>query len=311
MKPLIAVLGANPSWQKTLFFDRLRAGKVNRAARMEEYAAGKGLNFCRACRIYGQADTRLFQFAGGENGRKIRDALDSGGVSNRTVCSGATRCCITCLDADGGMTEIIEPSKNASPDEIAALLGALRSETGSFAMLSINGSLPGSTPVSLYTDAANAAFRAGIPVLLDTAYPEVLGISRSGYPVYLKINRGEFASVCGETDTLPAVRRVVSEHPGLVLAVTDGPGTALMAAEGRLFSYGIPCPGEIVSPLGCGDITAAVFASSLVNGIDAAESFRRGLAAATAGCLCGRAGDFSLEQYNRILNSVTVESSVL
>ena len=43
--PVLLVLGPNPAWQKTLFFDAFRPGQVNRAHRLEEFASGKGINF--------------------------------------------------------------------------------------------------------------------------------------------------------------------------------------------------------------------------------------------------------------------------
>ena len=69
-KPEIAVFGANPSWQKTLSFEHLLPGEVNRARSADAYASGKGVNFCRAATCHGLCRTRLFQFAGGGNGRR-------------------------------------------------------------------------------------------------------------------------------------------------------------------------------------------------------------------------------------------------
>ena len=72
----IAVAGANPARQKTLIFNSFVRGEVNRAAEKEEFASGKGINFCRAARCFGAADTELFQFCGGENGKFIISELE-------------------------------------------------------------------------------------------------------------------------------------------------------------------------------------------------------------------------------------------
>ena len=53
-KPLISVFGANPAWQKTLYFGEFRRGQVNRAEKLELYAGGKGVNFCRAAKCFGE-----------------------------------------------------------------------------------------------------------------------------------------------------------------------------------------------------------------------------------------------------------------
>ena len=50
-KPLITVIGANPAWQKTLFFREFIPGRVNRAYKEENYSSGKGVNFSAHCAV--------------------------------------------------------------------------------------------------------------------------------------------------------------------------------------------------------------------------------------------------------------------
>ena len=78
--PEILVFGANPAWQKTLTFPRLTPGAVNRAISLDAYAAGKGVNFCRAAAGHGRCRTLLFQFSGGENGARHEAALRDEGI---------------------------------------------------------------------------------------------------------------------------------------------------------------------------------------------------------------------------------------
>ena len=120
----IAVLGPNPAWQKTLFFDRFAYGKINRAKEMQQFPAGKGINFCRAAACHSRAVGRLVQFTGGENGVRIQTELAREGMSVFSVrTGGATRCCTTCLCRETGtMTEVIEPSDPADPAEVKMLL---------------------------------------------------------------------------------------------------------------------------------------------------------------------------------------------
>ncbi len=80
MKNTIIVMGANPAWQKTLRFSGLRKNGVCRAERMNAYPGGKGVNFCRAASCFGEAETVLFQFAGGGGERKT--------AVRRTGCGG-------------------------------------------------------------------------------------------------------------------------------------------------------------------------------------------------------------------------------
>ena len=119
----LAVLGPNPAWQKTLFFQSFTKGAVNRARRMDELASGKGINFCRALSCAKKSSFTLIQFSGGDNGEKLDAALKSSGMEFISVkVSGPTRCCTTCLDEKAQvMTEIIEPSFPASAAEVDAM----------------------------------------------------------------------------------------------------------------------------------------------------------------------------------------------
>ena len=76
----IAVMGANAARQKTLIFDRLCPGEVNRAVSMSEIPSGKGINFCRAARNWNRAEAVVIQFAGGDNGKYLVDAFNEGWV---------------------------------------------------------------------------------------------------------------------------------------------------------------------------------------------------------------------------------------
>ena len=127
MKQSLLVMGANPAWQSTLFFAGLEKNRVNRASLLTNYPAGKGVNFCRAARCFGEADPLLLQFAGGSTGARLCAALDREGIRHETVETEAeTRCCITCLDsADHTMTELIEPSHPVTPGEAAQFLARL------------------------------------------------------------------------------------------------------------------------------------------------------------------------------------------
>ena len=117
----IVALGPNPAWQKTLFFKEFHYGKVNRAEEMQAFPAGKGINFCRAAACHGRTKAVLIQFTGGENGDRIRRELEREGMPVRSILTGGpTRSCTTCLDrARQVMTEVIEPSFAATPEEVA------------------------------------------------------------------------------------------------------------------------------------------------------------------------------------------------
>ena len=112
----ICITGLNPAWQKTLTFENLKIGAVNRADDLDTIPSGKGINFARAVNTWGKAEGTVYQFLAGDAGKKIRQGLwneNISHISNETA--GETRTCVTLVSGgDGNVTEIIEPSP--SPD---------------------------------------------------------------------------------------------------------------------------------------------------------------------------------------------------
>ena len=301
-KPLIAVFGANPAWQKTLYFENFRRGQVNRAEKLELYAGGKGVNFCRAANCRGVARTRLYQFSGGANGNLHEAALRSEGIDCCPVRVAAeTRCCTTLLDRTGdAMTELIEPSHSPSAVEIAEMLRLFDAGLADAAGAAVAGSLPDGTYKSLYTEVAKLAAKHGKALLVDAVYSPMLDAAGN---FILKINLDELKKLTGESDARAALRSGMEKWPRGVLAITDGAAAAYLAVGGEMWRYTIPRI-EVVSALGAGDTCSAVTLSEFLNGKSAVEAFGCGLAAASANCLSPRAGEFDNADAEKLLPTV-------
>ena len=140
----IVVMGANAARQKTLHFEKLLPGEVNRACRMSEIASGKGINFCRAAVNWEKCHAAVVQFAGGDNGKFLVDSLAAEKLAHHTVnCTAPLRCCITCIDQSSGMTtELIEPSGAATPDECNEFVRLVEAQLPTASGVAICGSLP-------------------------------------------------------------------------------------------------------------------------------------------------------------------------
>lgn len=288
----IAVLGANPACQKTLFFPEFRYGEVNRAARMEVLASGKGINFCRAAAHWGRAAGVLMQFTGGETGRFIREALAREHLAAvDTVVAGTTRCCVTCLDETRRvMTELIEPSAAVSESEAEDLLGNWREALTDAAAAAICGTLPDGSDYRLYRRAADLAHAAGKPLLFD-AWQELEPCLRSGDNL-LKINRSELAKLTGISDLRAALSALFRRCRLRFAAITDGADRAFASDGTNLYTYEIPRVPEVVNPIGCGDTASAVLLSEIVSGTEPPRAFQLALGAASANCMTSRPGSF-------------------
>lgn len=305
-KPEIAVFGANPSWQKTLSFEHLLPGEVNRARSADAYASGKGVNFCRAATCHGLCRTRLFQFAGGGNGRRHEAGLRAEKIPFRSIRTAAeTRCCLTCLDRTAGtMTELIEPSHPVTPEEAVRMLAALDEALIRCSGVAITGSLPDGTDPGLYCEVARRSVRRGVPLLVD-AVSGILPALDVAKAFLLKVNRSELLRLTGEQEILPALHKGLQRWPEAILAVTAGPDAAFLATEGVLYRYELPAI-EVISPLGAGDTCSAVFLSEILCGTPPAEAFGTALAAANANCLTPKAGEFAPAERDRLRNQITI-----
>lgn len=297
-EPELLALGLNPAWQKTLFFTHLQPGEVNRARSVLCQASGKGINFVEAVRRVGGRAVVL-QFAGGVTGEWVAADLDRRGLPHVTVrAAAATRVCTTLLsEADGGMTELIEPSGTVRPDELAALRAAIRERLPAAAGVALCGTFPPGVPEALYAETAAAARAAGLPVLLD-GHRGVLPTLAAGVDI-LKINASELKQLAEETDLAAAAAACLARFPRVrLLAVTAGGAAAYLFTRAGVWEFGLPRLERVVNPIGAGDTVGGVLLHRLVAAGNAAletaapDAFRFALACASASCLTAEPARF-------------------
>lgn len=308
----VLVLGPNPAWQHTLFFDHFVPGDVNRVTEVVGFVGGKGGNLLRALRNWGKLDGTLLQFAGGDMGRKIDAELRAEHLNLETVwTSTASRTCITCLDRGGyPMTELIEPSFTVSPEEAEEFRQKICQLAPTADVVACCGTLPGKTPSLLYASAAEAAEKANALLYLDICNElDVILKNRKLHP-HLKINTKELFQLTNCTDgNICRSMSLLAERYSLdVLAVTAGAENAYLYSAGNFFQFTIPANTvKVVTTLGCGDTAGAVYLSEFLSGLSPEEAFRFGLAAACANCCSWKCAEFSLPLTEEIAEKIIVE----
>ena len=295
MKKIIAA-GFNPARQKVISFGKLVPGHVNRAASLEEFPSGKGINFCRAAICYGKAHPHLIQFCGGNNGLFVDEQIRREGMdfySVRTVAE--TRCCDTCIDlATGEVTELIEPSYPATVQEVEEYIAHFKDALSSASAVAFCGTLPTGTDGSLYAKLAGITAASGIPLLVD-AWRDVEDIFSSGAEIMLKINREELAALTEKETVKEGLQYLFNRWGISKAAITDGPEQAYAFDGKEIAVYTLPVLEKVVNPIGCGDTASAVWTSELVNGTDIFTAFKCALGAASANCLTSFCGSFDKE----------------
>ncbi|MBQ9501184.1 MAG: hypothetical protein IJU70_03400 [Lentisphaeria bacterium] len=305
---LVAAAGFNPARQKVISFKKIVRGSVNRAVGMEEFASGKGINFCRAAACCGKVKTKLVQFCGGVNGDFVDAGLRQEGMDFISVRTKApTRCCDTCIDlADGSVTELIETSYPAEAGEVEDFVRAFAGVLKQASAAALCGTLPTGTDKNLYARLARLSAEFRVPLLVD-AWRDVDGIFSSGAEIMLKINREELAALTGESGVEEGLRAVTARWGIRRAAITDGPGRAFASDGTRIACYDLPELPEVVNTIGCGDTASAVWCSEMLSGSDVFEAFRSALGAASANCLTSLCGDFAPAEAERLARETTVK----
>lgn len=283
----VLVAGLNPAWQKILEFDAFAPGEVNRAASLVQLASGKGMNAAKVLRRLGH-EVHLLQVLGGANGQRCLVACQALGLhSLHAWIEEETRTCATLVDRGReAVTEIIEPFE-IEADGVSEALIDLLPEGGGFDAVLVGGTIPKGLPPGLY---GRILDRAGARAVLLDAWRDVDAalLARTSW---VKVNRKEYGSLSH-----------LATHPGPQFLVTDGAGDAEVLQAGRaLYRISPARLDRARNPIGAGDTVSAGTLHFLLEGLEPAEAFRRGLAMGTASCLDLEPAQFAWEAYEDLL----------
>lgn len=202
---MILVVGQNSTWQKTYFFDSVDRGKVNRTRDAKESAAGKGANVGRVLGMYG-IEHLVLAYNGGANGAKFESDCRGDGVGTSfTAIAGETRICVTLIESDRVVTELVEAAPSITDEERSAYHDNFYKQLGNASFLCISGTAMTGESDDCYLDFARAAHEAGIPVLLDS-YKTHGARALEANPEILKINADELGSLTGRPVDSPDER---------------------------------------------------------------------------------------------------------
>src|ERR687889_378372 len=155
--------------QRTLRFQSLEPGGVNRAYEVHVTAAGKAVNAAQTVAALG-GEALLATFLGGDPGRFISRELEAGGVPQEVIWTeddAPTRVCTTLLPDDGPVTELVEEAHPVSEGDIAALEEAVTRRLREAEFLCLMGSFPPGVPDDFYARLSRTAREAGVRVLVD------------------------------------------------------------------------------------------------------------------------------------------------
>ncbi|SDK80272.1 1-phosphofructokinase [Glycomyces sambucus] len=271
---MIVTVTANPSLDRTIAVDRLRRGRIHRAASDHVDPGGKGVNVSRALVANGHP-TRAVLTTGGHAGAELLDLLAEAGVPVEEVpVSQGIRSNLTIAEADGTVTKLNESGPALRPTEIDELLVAAIAPTLDRAASWIAGcgSLPPGVGADFYADLVARARDAGVLAAVDTSGP-ALAASLRARPDLVAPNRDELAEAAGTTvatlgDAVTAAEALRTAGAHAVLASLGPDGAILVDARG-VHHAEAPLTGPVASPVGAGDAALAGFLAAGGSGPDA------------------------------------------
>jgi ribokinase len=241
---------------------------------------GKGANQAVACARLGAPTLMVGRVGDDALGGELRAALRGAGVDDGgvLVTPGASGVAQIAVDEAGQNTIIVVPGANGAVGaaDIERLEEAL---AGARALL-----LQLEVPLEAVVEAARAARKHGVPVILDPAPAPPDGLPALLYRLadLLTPNESEAAAlvgfpVQGDEEALRAAERLRGRTGGAVLIKRGGRGALLLDGDGPTWLP--PFPVTAVDTVAAGDACNGGLAAALAEGRPLAEAARWGMAA--------------------------------
>ncbi len=266
----VLVVCLAPTIQRTMVFERFTAGQVNRARETLIDASGKGVNAARVLIQDGGSSIHLTH-CGGEHAELFNQLCQATGFRLEAIaCASEIRTCTTLIDlASGQVSELVEECPSVPPTTWRLLKDRFIHLLEGVSAVLLSGKPASGYPEEALPELARLTSQAGKHLILDIrgrALVEALPFS----PSLCKPNLSEFKESYGllgiaeGMDPAEAAAEL-SKRWGCPFLITNGPGPAILASEGRARLMPVPSV-KALNPTGSGDACAAGIALGLARG---------------------------------------------
>ena len=303
---MILVVGLSPAWQRTLVFEEIFPGTVNRARHVSETASGKVVNVARVGMILG-AKIRVLTVAGGVRGHWLQAELRREGLDAHVVSVTAeTRVCQTLLVRDSA-TELVEEAGPLSATEAGSVMRAFDGDMRRAELVVLTGTVPPGCGRGFYARLVDECRRRGIRVLIDAQEAQLRNALRRR-PFLVRINRHELAAAthadCGNR---AGVRRALNK------LMRNGPQWAVVSdgAKSVYVSENLNRRPRVLTPphvkarnsIGSGDAMMAGIAVGLRRGLSVLDSVQFGIACGAANAMTAEPGFVRVADVRRLCST--------
>lgn len=268
--PRIVTVTLNASIDQTAIIPNFTAGEVNRVAREQSDAGGKGVNVASFLADFGHAVAVTGVLGAGNQEPFLRLFADKKLIDRFIRVPGHTRVNIKVADdARHQVTDINFPGVNVPAETIGAVSATIDALAGEGAEVFIlSGSLPTGVAPAIYRDIATRLKVRGCKVVVDTS-GEALARAVEAAPDIIKPNIDELVGLLGcplddEAAIVAAARSLRTRGIGWVVVSMGGEGAIFVTADAAVRATSPPAP--VKSTVGAGDaMVAGIVHASLQN----------------------------------------------
>ena len=266
----IVTLTPSPTLDRTYFVKNLEEGGVNRAERVGEELAGKGINVSRALRLANVEAPGIVPIGDADKG--VLERTNSQFLTPLWV-EGTLRVSTTIVEHDGPTTKINEhprPLKQADWDQVVALT-VKTVEENKAGWLVVAGAHPEIVETGKVIDLQPLFERMeqlGVRVVLDTSGPALRHWAQSGMATIMKPNAHELAECVNKDlktlgDVIDAARQLNKWGVNCVMASLGIDGIIAVTESHAIHAYTDPV--KVINTVGAGDSTVAGFLSAVTS----------------------------------------------
>lgn len=266
----IVTLTPSPTLDRTYFVKNLIEGGVNRADRVGEELAGKGINVSRGLRLAGINAPGIVPIGDADKG--VLDRTGSGFLTPLWV-EGTLRVSTTVVEYDGPTTKINEhprPLKQKDWEAVVALTEKTVRESKA-QWLVVAGAHPEiaeTGEVIPLQSLFSKMDELGVKVVLDTSGPSLRYWAQQGNAAVMKPNAHELAECVGKDlntvgDVIDAARIMNGWGVDCVMASVGVDGIIAVTKTHAIHAYTPPV--KVINTVGAGDSTIAGFLSAVTS----------------------------------------------
>jgi len=307
---MITTISLNPSIDRTVTVESLAVGGLNRVQSSHSVAAGKGVNVALAAAALGM-DAECIGFMYREGSKLFEKRLMMNSAAYNFVwCEGSVRTNVKVFDqSTKTITEINESGVPVSEDDLRRMTELVTAHAENSDYMVLAGSMPPGCPKDYYRTLIRNVEGLGCRCVLD-ADGEALRYGLEAKPFMIKPNRYELEMMSGcELKSLAQIRDAAMKYidRGVsIVAVSLGAEGALIT-DGSQTLYAPVLNIDVRSTVGAGDSMVAGLICGCMGDNTLEDTFRMGVACATARCMTEGYKVIDKTIYKALLDMVQIE----